>query len=109
MTLIRILVLLAMATGSAAPAMAEGDAAAGEAKSTPCRTCHGKDGIGTMPHFPNLAGQKSQYLEQQLLAYRAGTRRNEIMNVIAQALSDEDIADLAAYFESLDPRGSAGP
>lgn len=109
MFFVRLVFVWTLILSAAAPAVAEGEAAAGEAKSKPCRTCHGKDGIGTMPHFPNLAGQKSQYLEQQLLAYRAGTRQSEIMNVIAKLLSDGDIADLAAHFASLDPRGASAP
>lgn len=90
----------------AGPAAAQ-DAEAGKVKSRPCVTCHGANGIGTMPHFPNLAGQKSQYLAQQLYAYRDGRRQNEMMRIIAEPLSDEDIEDLAAYYESLPPGGGS--
>jgi len=83
-----------------------GDPAAGKAKSRPCITCHGKDGIGTSPIFPNLAGQKSMYLMQQLRAFRDGRRPSEVMGVIVRTLSDKDIEDLAAYYESLDPAGA---
>jgi cytochrome c553 len=76
---------------------------AGKVKAKPCNTCHGKNGIGTMPHFPNLAGQKALYVEQQLKAFRAGTRQSEIMNIVVKKLSDQDIEDLAAYYESLRP------
>lgn len=68
-----------------------------------CRNCHGKDGQGIMPMYPNLAGQKAAYLEQQLKAFRAGDRRAAQMSIIARDLSDEDIADLSAYYASLKP------
>ena len=82
------------------------DSAAGQAKSAMCATCHGKNGIGTAPNYPNLAGQKSQYLAQQMLLFRSGERKSEQMNIIAQPLSDEDIQNLAAYYESLPAGGS---
>jgi|SRR5687768_10254068 cytochrome c553 len=87
------------------PAIAA-DPAAGQAKSAICATCHGKNGIGTAPNFPNLAGQKAQYTAQQLKLFRSGERKSEQMNIIAQPLSDEDIANLAAYYESLSAGGS---
>ena len=68
-----------------------------------CRTCHGKDGQGTMPIYPNLAGQKEAYLEQQLKNFRSGRRQAQQMSIVAQDLSDQDIADLAAYYASLKP------
>jgi cytochrome c553 len=82
------------------------DPAAGQAKSAMCGTCHGKNGIGTAPNYPNLAGQKSQYLVQQMTLFRSGERKSEQMNIIAQALTDQDIQDLAAYYESLPGGGS---
>ena len=82
------------------------DPAAGQAKSAMCATCHGKNGIGTAPNYPNLAGQKSQYVAQQLTLFRSGERKSEQMNIIAQALTDQDIQDLAAYYESLPGGGS---
>ena len=84
-------------------ATAAGDSEAGKAKSTPCRTCHGKDGRGTMDQFPNLAGQSAFYLSKQLKDFRKGTRPDEIMSVIAKPLSDQDIEDLAAYYANLKP------
>jgi cytochrome c553 len=82
------------------------DPAAGQAKSAMCATCHGKNGIGTAPNYPNLAGQKSQYLAQQMVLFRSGERKSEQMNIIAQALTEQDIQDLAAYYESLPGGGS---
>ena len=82
------------------------DLAAGQAKAKICSTCHGRNGISTGPLFPNLAGQKSAYVATQLRMFRSGERKSEQMNIIAQALSDQDIENLAAYFESLHPGGS---
>ncbi|XKE45385.1 cytochrome c [Halomonas organivorans] len=90
----------------AVDALAAGDPAAGEAKATACAACHGTDGKGTSPIYPNLAGQSATYLESALKAYRAGERgggMSAIMSPQAQALSDEDIADIAAYYASLTP------
>ncbi len=83
------------------------DIEAGRVKAKSCKTCHGKDGIGTMPMFPNLAGQKALYLEQQLKAFRDGSRQSEVMAIVIRDLSDQDIENLAAYYESL-PHAGAG-
>jgi len=85
---------------------AEADVEAGKVAATACQACHGKDGIGVTPQTPNLAGQKELYLSNQLIAYRSGTRKNNIMSPLAKPLSDEDIANLAAYFASLPAAGS---
>ena len=66
-----------------------------------CVACHGADGIGKAPQYPNLAGQKAPYLEKQLKAFRSGERVDPNMAPLAKLLTDEDIAKLAAYFESL--------
>ena len=65
-----------------------------------CVTCHGRDGIGTTPLNPNLAGQSSIYLIQQLTAFRDGKRKSEVMNITATNLTDDDIFTIAAYYES---------
>lgn len=78
-----------------------GDAAAGKAKSASCAACHGADGISTNDLWPSLAGQKEGYLVAQLQAFRDGGRANPMMAPMAAALSDGDIADLAAYYASL--------
>jgi cytochrome c553 len=85
---------------------AEADVEAGKAAAGACQACHGKDGIGLTPQTPNLAGQKQLYLSNQLIAYRSGTRKNNIMSPLAKPLSDEDIANLAAYYASLPAAGS---
>ncbi|MCG6891346.1 MAG: cytochrome c [Gammaproteobacteria bacterium] len=78
-----------------------GDAAAGKAKSALCVACHGMDGISTNDMWPNLAGQKEGYMVLQLKAFRGGERNNPMMAPMAAGLSDDDIANLAAYFSSL--------
>lgn len=83
-----------------------GDLKAGQAKSQPCVACHNVDGNSTVPAWPNIAGQSEKYLKEQLEEYRKGnkgTRFNPVMYGMTQALSDQDIADLAAYFASQKP------
>lgn len=74
---------------------------AGKTKAVSCIVCHGANGISQMPGAPNLAGQQAIYTMEQLKNFRSGKRTNEIMNVIAKPLSDADISDLAAWFESI--------
>ncbi|MCW2239898.1 c-type cytochrome [Azospirillum canadense] len=92
---------LALTLLGAAPAGAAGDREAGSAKATQCQTCHGRQGMATMPGVPNLAGQSDVYLTAQLKAFREGVRNNEQMSIIAKSLSDADIENLAAYFSQI--------
>lgn len=78
-----------------------GDIEAGKAKSAVCAGCHGGAGISPNPIWPNLAGQKEQYLAAQLKVFKDGTRQNAQMSPMATGLSDEDMANLAAYYASL--------
>jgi cytochrome c553 len=82
-------------------AFAAGDAAAGKKKAIKCSVCHGMNGIAKNPLSSNLAGQSAIYLDRSMKAYKTGERKNEQMSVIAPALTDEDIADLAAYYSSI--------
>ena len=84
----------------AAPAFA-GDVAAGKAKAVMCAACHGAEGVSAVPMYPNLAGQKELYIVKQLKDFKAGNRKDPIMAPMAMGLSDDDIANLAAYFASL--------
>ena len=77
------------------------DIGAGKEKAATCVACHGADGISSNPMWPNLAGQHAQYMVLQLKAFKDGSRKNSMMNAMAQSLSDEDMENLAAYFESL--------
>ncbi len=87
--------------GVAACAQASGDVAAGKAKAATCAGCHGANGISNNPLWPNLAGQKAAYPEKQLKAFRSGERKDPMMAPMVGSLSDEDIANLAAYYSSL--------
>ncbi|MFQ5660648.1 MAG: c-type cytochrome [Gammaproteobacteria bacterium] len=78
-----------------------GDAAAGKTKSILCVTCHGAEGISNNDVWPNLAGQKEGYLIKQIRNFRDGVRNNPMMTPLVSSLSDQDIADLAAYFSRL--------
>lgn len=78
------------------------DVEAGKAKvAAVCSACHGALGASVSDTIPNLAGQKGKYIEIQLKALREGTRKNPIMGAVAKQLSDADIANVAAYFSSL--------
>jgi cytochrome c553 len=94
-----ILVAGLLTTGTA---HAGGDAGVGKTKSAPCAACHGPDGKGIAPNFPVIAGQHASYLLHSLEQYRSGERRNAVMGPQAVNLSDADIADLAAYYASLE-------
>ena len=96
-----IISLVAAASVASINVAIAGDAAAGKARAQTCAGCHGADGIGTQPNFPNLKGQKEEYLKTALKAFKDGSRKNSIMNGMAGTLSDADIDNLAAYFSSL--------
>ncbi len=85
---------------AATPALAAGDAAAGKAKAAACAGCHGADGNAPSDAFPKLAGQHAEYVSRQLHLFKSGGRQNAIMAGMAAGLSDQDVADVAAYFES---------
>jgi cytochrome c553 len=86
---------------ASAPAEA-GDAAAGRRKAVQCQTCHGLDGLSKLPEAPHLAGQPEPYLVKSLDEYRTGARQNEMMSIVAKTLSDQDVADLAAYYAAIE-------
>jgi len=84
----------------AAPSLAA-DIDAGKAKAATCAACHGADGISPNDLWPNLAGQKQGYLKKQMKDFRDGKRSDPMMTPMAKPLSDDDIANLAAYYASL--------
>lgn len=97
--------VLTVAAGLATGTVQAGDAERGKALSATCATCHGAQGISAAPAvFPDLAGRPADTLASMLKAFRSGERQNAIMAPQAASLSDQDIADLAAYFASLPPR-----
>ena len=86
----------------ALPAFATGDIEAGKTKSVTCQACHGADGAAKIdPQYPRLAGQYPDYLDRALHEYKSGRRDNPIMAGFVATLTDQDIADLSAYFSSL--------
>ncbi|MFO1196288.1 MAG: cytochrome P460 family protein [Burkholderiaceae bacterium] len=93
---------------SAAIPAAAADAQAGRARAeTVCAACHGANGVSVSDTIPNLAGQKARYLEAQLRALKAGTRRSDVMNAIAAQLGPDDIANVAAHYAA-QPGAAAG-
>ena len=98
---VRSLLLLAVISSLPLVSYAAGDAAAGKTKAALCAACHGADGKSLNDLWPNLAGQKPGYLTKQMKAFRDGGRKDPMMSPMASALSDDDIANLAAYFSGL--------
>lgn len=95
----------AITLASVLPAARAADPTAGQKLfAATCAACHGQNGISVLPSYPNLAGQKMEYLAAQLKAFRDGTRVNPIMNPMAKGLSDTDIANLAEYLSTLKPQ-----
>ena len=82
------------------PAFAAGDANAGQGKSAICAACHGVDGNSAVPNWPKLAGQHAPYLERQLGLIKGGERAVPEMIGIVAGLSDQDMADVSAYFST---------
>lgn len=77
---------------------AEGNINAGKQKTTSCTGCHGDNGNSMVATFPKLAQQHSSYLERQLHAFKDGSRSDPMMSALALSLTDEDIADISAYY-----------
>jgi len=92
-----ILACVALAAG---PVNADGDVDAGREKASSCAACHGQEGEG-MGENPAIAGLDRQVLESGMLEYKTGERPEPMMGMFMKALSDEDIANLAAYYASL--------
>ncbi|MGF1710827.1 cytochrome c4 [Vibrio kagoshimensis] len=95
---------------------AEGSIEAGKAKSQTCVACHGADGNSLITQYPKLAGQHAKYLEKQLKELKLGMtsggkqgRYEPVMGAMAMPLSEEDMADLAAYYASLPISNNSTP
>ncbi len=88
----------------AAPALANsaGDPAEGRKLATQCQVCHGLNGLGTNPTVPNIGGESAMYLTKQLEDFREGRRVNEQMSIMAEGLTDEEIAHLAAWYSAIE-------
>jgi cytochrome c553 len=82
------------------PVLAVGDATVGQGKAALCAACHGADGNSVVPNWPKLAGQHARYLERQLGLIKGGSRSVPEMTGFVMSLSDQDMADISAYFSS---------
>ena len=83
----------------------KGKAADGATKSALCSSCHGPNGNSINPDWPRLASQSAVYIAEQLRLFRSGVRNNPIMKPLTATLSDQDIDDLAVYYEAQTPQG----
>jgi cytochrome c553 len=99
---------LGMAAFASVPAHAA-DVAAGKEKAEMCIGCHGEGGISQMENIPSLAAQPDQFIQWQLVFFRAGARKNEQMQPIVEQINNEDIRNLGAYFASLTPAKATKP
>ncbi|RMA82178.1 c-type cytochrome [Umboniibacter marinipuniceus] len=90
--------LLSLGLVAMSPAMAAGDASAGESKSAVCAACHGADGNSVNPAWPKIAGQGEKYLLKQLRDVKSGERNIPEMTGIVANMTDQDFQDLAAYY-----------
>ena len=102
----KVIVSLLLTLGITGMAHAAGDAKAGQAKAAVCGACHGPDGNSAAPNFPKLAGQGERYLLKQMKDIKAGNRTVLEMTGLLTNTSDQDMADIAAYFSS--QKGSVG-
>ena len=111
-TLISFALTLLISSTFGSAAMAQ-DAAAGENKAQLCIGCHGIVGYqASFPEIykvPKLAGQSAPYIVSALTAYKKGERKHPTMRAIAASLSDQDMADLAAFYESQAQAESKAP
>jgi cytochrome c553 len=92
-------VALLVAVGPASAA----DVSAGKALAEGCAGCHGADGVSQTPLTPSLAGEPDEFVQWQLVYFRSGARKSEVMGPIAEALKNEDIRNLGAFYASLAP------
>ena len=98
MKLAALMVLGVAFHAQGALAQPTGDRAAGRQLAGQCRTCHGLDGFAQIPIAPHIGGEPAEYLVHQLTAFRDGTREHEMMTIVARNLTDQQIADLAAWY-----------
>lgn len=102
--LVALFAFSVVSLSACADTILQGDVQRGQEISKVCAMCHGDNGISNVPIYPNLAGQKEQYLVLQLKAFRSGERVNMAMTSHARPLTDQDIADLSAYYAQLGPK-----
>ena len=98
----------AVLISSSSATWAAGDKRAGQDKAYTCTGCHGAPNVDNVyPTYraPKIAGQSAVYIQQALKAYATGSRKHPTMRAQARSLSEQDIADIAAYLESLGELG----
>jgi cytochrome c553 len=95
-------VLVAGVLGLLASGALAADPAEGRKVAARCQACHGIDGIARLPIAPNIAGESAIYLATQLKAFQDGKRENAMMTVVVKDLTAEQIADVAAWYESIE-------
>ena len=94
-------ILVLIATLSLSSLGFAGNAEYGKDVAAKCLACHGANGIAPNPAWPSLAGQNSMYLVMQLKKFKSGQRPDPIMGPLSKSLSDQDMEDVAAYYQSL--------
>jgi cytochrome c553 len=107
--LVLALELLGLSALAGTSARAADAVAAGKEKAEICAGCHGENGISQTENIPSLAGQQDQFTQWQLVFFRGGARKNELMQPIAEQISNEDVRILGAYFASLTPPKDSKP
>ena len=96
-----LLFTISLASTAVAEDTDAGDINAGKAKAATCSACHGQGGVSTTPIWPNLAGQGEKYLVKQIKDIQSNDRKVPTMTGFVAGLSEQDIADIAAYYASL--------
>lgn len=104
-----VLILAVAGATTASHASSESIEAGRRKANQACAVCHGALGIATAPDAPHLAGQSAVYTKAQLLAYRSGMRRHEVMQVIARQLTDDDIENLSTWYAAIRVEASPPP
>jgi cytochrome c553 len=95
-----VLGVVSLAMGGSA---SRADVSAGRSLAEGCAGCHGGDGVSQTELTPSLAGQPDEFVQWQLVYFRSRVRKSDVMSPIAEALSNQDIRDLGAYYASLPP------
>lgn len=106
MVLLTVLCGLQAGVAFAAEQPIVGSVEKGQAKAAPCVACHGVNGNSVNPEWPSLAGQHETYIKRQLAAFKNDERQNPLMTPMAKPLSDEDMADLGAYYAAQKSTGT---
>jgi cytochrome c553 len=95
--------VVAVAWWAASGPASAADVSAGKSLAEGCAACHSADGVSQTPLTPSLAGQPDEFVQWQLVYFRSGVRKSEVMGPVAEALSNEDIRNLGAYYSALPP------